>query len=218
MDITWYGLSCFRLREGKVTVICDPYDKKVTSLSLPKVKADIITVSHDRPGHNFAEGIGGEAKVLRGPGEYEVSGVGITGLTTYHKPNSQGEIERNVAFFFTFDNFTVGHLGDLGQIPQQRQVEDLGEVDVLLVPVSGHNMLEISKMTEVISLLEPKIVIPMHYRHPGLDPQLAQTLDPVDQFLKEMGMSEPETESMLKITKSSLPEETQVVLLEPSGQ
>jgi L-ascorbate metabolism protein UlaG (beta-lactamase superfamily) len=216
VDITWYGFSCFRIREGGVTVICDPYDKKLTGLTLPKLKADIVTVSHNRPGHNCVEVISGDPKVINGPGEYEVKNVVITGLTTYHKSQGNEPPERNVAYFFDFDGFTIGHLGDLGQIPQQRQVEDLGEIDVLLVPVSGNNTLDVARITEVISLLEPKIVVPMHYRHRGLTGELAESLEPVDKFLKELGISEPVTESMLKLTKTGLPEETQVVLLEPS--
>ena len=217
MEITWYGFSCFRLREGGVTVLCDPYDKKATGLTLPRIKADIVTISHNRPGHNNAEAVSGDPKVVNGPGEYELKNVGITGLTIYHKA-AGGELpERNVAYFFDFDGFTVGHLGDLGHLPQQRQVEDLGEIDVLLVPVSGANTLDATRITEVISLLEPKIVVPMHYRHAGLSSALAESLEPVDKFLKELGISEPTTESMLKLTKASLPEETQVILLEPSA-
>ena len=217
MEITWYGLSCFRLREKGTTVICDPYDKKVAGLTLPRIKADIVTISHDRPGHNAVSAVAGEPKVFTGPGDYEVGGVIITALTTYHKAVGNEAPERNIAYFFDFDGFTVGHLGDLGQIPQQRQVEELGEIDVLLVPVSGHNTLDASRMTEVISLLEPRIVIPMHYLHPGLGDVFGETLETVDKFLKELGVAEPETLSTLKVTKAQLPEETQVILLEPSA-
>lgn len=217
MEITWYGLSCFRLRERGTTIICDPYDKKATGLSLPRIKTDIVTISHDRPGHNAVSAVSGEPKVFSGPGDYEVGGVLITGLTTYHRAANGESPERNVAYFFDVEGFTVGHLGDLGQIPQQRQVEDLGEVDVLLVPVSGHNTLDASRMTEVISLLEPRIVVPMHYLHPGLKSTISENLDPVDKFLKELGVGEPETLPSLKITKSGLPEETQIVLLEPAA-
>jgi L-ascorbate metabolism protein UlaG (beta-lactamase superfamily) len=217
VEITWYGLSCFRLREKGMTVICDPYDKKAVGLSMPKIKADIVTISHDRPGHNAVSAVTGEPKVFSGPGDYEVGGVLITGLTTFHKSANGEAPERNIAYFFDFEGFTIGHLGDLGQIPQQRQVEELGEIDVLLVPVSGHNTLDASRMTEVISLLEPRIVIPMHYLHAGLGEVIGETLEPVDKFLKELGVAEPETVSTLKITKGQLPEETQVILLEPSA-
>lgn len=216
MEITWYGLSCFRLREKGMTVVCDPYDKKITGLNLPRLKANIVTISHERPGHNAVSAVAGEPKIFSGPGDYEVGGVLITGLTTFHKAGNGEPPEHNVAYFFNFNGFTVGHLGDLGQMPQQRQVEDLGEIDVLLVPVSGQNTLDASRMTEVVSLLEPRLVVPMHYLHSGLGDVIGETLEPVDKFLKELGISDPETVPSLKVTKSSLPEETQVILLEPS--
>ncbi len=216
MEITWYGLSCFRLREQGVTVVCDPYDKKVTGLALPRLRADIVTISHDRPGHNYVKAIAGAPKILSGPGEYEIKNVLITGLTTYHDRSNGNPPERNIAFFFDFETFTVGHLGDLGEIPSQSQVEDLTEVDVLLVPVGGDRTLDSSKVTEVISLLEPKIVIPMHYHHEKLSPQLAEKMEPVEKLLKELGVTEPERTSVLKISRSNLPDETKVILLEPA--
>lgn len=216
MDITWYGLSCFRIREGGATVICDPYDKSV-GLASPKVRADIVTISHDQPGHSSVDRVQGEMKVLRGPGEYELNSVFITGATTYHHKNSPNATERNVIFFFQFGDLTVGHLGDLGEVPTQAEIEELnlGEVDILLVPIGGGATLDPTRAVEVIGLFEPKIVIPMHYRHPGLAPELAATLEPIDKFLKEFGATAPEPQEMLKVSKSGLPEETQVVILIP---
>lgn len=213
MDITWYGLSCFRIREG-ATVICDPYDKSV-GLTLPKVRADVVTISHDQPGHNAADRVQGEPKVLRGPGEYEVSNIFITGATTYHRKQSAAAMERNVLFFFQFGGLTVGHLGDLGEVPTQAEIEELnlGEVDILLVPVGGGSILDPTRAVEVIGMFEPKIVIPMHYNHPGLVSSLADTLEPIDRFLKEFGVTAPEPQEMFKTSKSGLPEETQIVLL-----
>ncbi len=217
MDITWYGLSCFRIREGGVTVICDPYDRSV-GLQLPRLRADIVTVSHERPGHNSASRVSGEPKVLRGPGEYEVNNVFITGATTYHRRHEDQPLERNIIFFFEFGNLTVGHLGDLGEAPAQAEIEELnvGEVDVLMVPVGGGDTLDPTRAVEVIGMFEPKIVIPMHYYQPELTASWAQTLEPVDKFLRELGVSAPDPQEMLKITKSSLPEETQVAILIPS--
>jgi L-ascorbate metabolism protein UlaG (beta-lactamase superfamily) len=222
MEITWYGLSCFRLREGGATVLCDPYDRSV-GMTLPKVRADIVTVSHDRPGHNAVDRVSGEFKVLRGPGEYEVKNIFVTGATTYHRKSADGAkadqpAERNVIFFFDFGEFTVGHLGDLGELPTQAEIEELnlGDVDVLLVPIGGGEMLDPTRAVEVIGLFEPKIVIPMHYAHPGLAPNLAATLEPVDKFLKEFGAAAPEPQENFRATRSSLPEETQVVVLLPS--
>ncbi|MEZ4859901.1 MAG: MBL fold metallo-hydrolase [Caldilineaceae bacterium] len=218
MDITWYGLSCFRIREGGVTVICDPYDKSI-GLSLPKTRADIVTISHDQPGHNAVDRLNNDALVLSGPGEYEVSNIFITGATTYHHKNSPNAKERNVIFFFDFGDLVVGHLGDLGEVPTQSDVEalNIGELDVLFVPVGGGAILDATHAVEVISVFEPKIVIPMHYQHAGLAPALAQQLEPVEKFFKEFGAGAPEAQDMLKVSKSSLPEETQLILLTPTA-
>jgi L-ascorbate metabolism protein UlaG (beta-lactamase superfamily) len=214
MDITWYGLSCFRIREAGVTVLCDPYDRTV-GLQLPKVRADILTISHDRPGHNSVERVAGEPKVISGPGEYEIKNVFITGATTYHRRRKEDAPERNVMFFFDFGDLTVGHLGDLGEIPTQSEIEDLnlGEVDVLLVPVGGGDTLDPTRAVEVIGLFEPRLVVPMHFQQPELSALWANGFEPVDKFLRELGATAPEKVEMLKLTKSALHEETQVALL-----
>lgn len=218
MDITWYGLSCFRIREGGVTIVCDPYDKTL-GLTLPKVRADIVTVSHDRPGHNAVERVTGEYKVLSGPGEYEVKNVFVTGLTTYHRRNGENVSERNVAFFFDFGDLTIGHMGDIGEVPAQSEIEelDIGEVDVLMVPVGGGNTLDPARAVELVGLLEPRIVIPMHYRHDGLAGLFADQFEGVEKFLKEFGAPTTDPVETLKISKTGLPEETQVVLLTPTA-
>ena len=216
MDITWYGLSCYRIREGGVTIICDPYDKSV-GLTLAKARADIVTVSHDRAGHNAVDRITGDPKILTGPGEYEVKNVFITGLTTYHRKDGNQAPERNVAFFFEFGGLTVGHMGDIGEVPAQSEIEELniGEVDVLMVPVGGGSTLDPARAVELVGLLEPRLVIPMHYNHPGLSDDLASRLESVDKFLKEFGAVTVDPVDTLKVSKSTLPEETQVVLLTP---
>ncbi len=217
MDITWYGLSCFRIREGGVTVICDPYDRTV-GLQLPKLRADIVTLSHDKPGHNSVDRVAGEPKVLRGPGEYEIKNVFITGATTFHRRRKDQAPERNVVFFYDFGDLTVGHLGDLGEIPTQSEIEELnlGEIDVLMVPVGGGETLDPTRAVEVIGMFEPRLVIPMHYHQTELSALWATNLEPVDKFLRELGTTAPEPQEMIKFTKSSLPEETQVALLSMS--
>lgn len=216
MDITWYGLSCFRIREGGVTVICDPYDKSVGK-TLPRLRADIVTVSHARPGHGSVDRVTGTPKVLDGPGEYEVSNVFVTGLTTYHRRQSSSADERNVIYFLDFGTLTVGHLGDLGEVPSQSEIEELnlGEIDILMIPVGGGATLDPTNAVEVIGMFEPKIVAPMHYRQPDLTASWAKELEPVDNFLRALGAAATEPQSTLKVAKSSLPEETQVVLFSP---
>lgn len=217
MDITWYGLSCFRIREGSVTVVCDPYDKSLGG-QLQKVRADIVTVSHDQPGHNGAERIGGEPKILRGPGEYEVRNIFVTGATTYHRRPEGAPPERNIIFFIDFGDITVGHLGDLGEVPSQSEIEELnlGEVDILMIPVGGGATLDPTRAVEVIGLFEPKLVIPMHYRQTGLQAPWSEGLEPVDPFLRELGLTTPEAQDALRVSKTGLPEEPQVVLFNPS--
>ena len=215
MEITWYGHACFRLREKQVTIMTDPYDKSI-GYTLPRVRADIVTVSHDMPGHNFVQGVKGEPRVLNGPGEYEIAGVFVTGISTlHHRPKADkgaGAVlpEHNTIFVYEFDKLTVCHLGDLGEVPSQAQVESMSKVDILLIPVGGGATLDAARAAEVISLLEPSIVIPMHY----LTPYTHLALDPVDKFLKEMGLPVPPVQDMLKISASELPEETQVVVLD----
>ena len=172
-------------------------------------------MSHERPGHSAADRVTGDAKVLNGPGEYEIKNVFVSGLATYHRKKKGVELERTIAYFFEFGDLTIGHMGDIGEAPLQSEIEALnvGEVDVLLLPVGGGDTLDPARAVEVVGMLEPRLVIPMHYQHPGLAPALAQSLEPVEKFLKEFGVSAPEPQEMIKISKSSLPEETQIALL-----
>lgn len=211
MEITWYGLSCFRLSErGLATVVTDPFDESI-GLKVPKLKADIVTVSHDAPGHNNWKAVKGDYRRLTGPGEYEIGGVFITGISTANKAEKARDgDEANTLYVFDYDGLTVAHLGDLGRVPGQADVERLGPVDVALVPVGGGGGLTASQAAEVISLVEPSLVVPMHYKTE--DNPLK--LDTLSKFLKEMGLGKPQTEDSLRVTRSSLPEETRVVVLE----
>lgn len=211
VEITWLGHSCFRLRDRSATVVTDPYGKDL-GLILPRVRADIVTLSHDADDHNYVKGVKGEFRVLTGPGEYEVSSVFVTGLELRGKAKKDAPAaSRNTVFLFEFDDLTVCHLGDLNIVPTQAQVEEaLGAVDVLLIPVGGEESLNASQASEVVSLLEPHIVIPMHYHVPDI----TLKLDPVSKFLKEMGLDKVQPQESLKVSRSGLPDETQIVLLE----
>ncbi len=213
VEITWLGHSCFRLRDRAATVVTDPYGKDL-GLNLVRVRADLVTVSHDADDHNYVKGVKGDYQVLSGPGEYEVSSVFVTGLELRGDRKAKKDAAsapRNTVFLFEFDDLTVCHLGDLNLVPTQAQVEEaLGEVDVLLIPVGGGETLNASQAAEVVSLLEPHIVVPMHYHVP--DSELK--LDSVGKFLKEMGLDKVAPQEVLKVGRGSLPDETQVVLLE----
>jgi L-ascorbate metabolism protein UlaG (beta-lactamase superfamily) len=215
MEITWYGHSCFKLTErGFATVVTDPYDHREVGYEPLKLKADIVTISHDTPGHNFISAVKGDAHVIDGPGEYEIGGVFVTGIQSNgHVKKSDGEL-RNTLFSFDFNGINVLHLGDLNRIPSQSEVEDFGPIQIALVPVGDGGALNANKAVEIISLLEPSIVIPMHYAT-SASGNTKMPLDPLSKFLKEMGLSNPEVVPSLKIPNvSALPEETKVVILD----
>lgn len=206
MELTWYGLSCFRITERKhATVVADPFSSKIGLPEL-KIKGDVVTISHNASGHNYANGVNNYTHMLNGPGEYEIGGVFITGTA----PASEAETTKNTIFLFDYNGLTVAHLGDMQNVPPQTQIEALEEVNILLVPVGGGKSLNAAQAAELVSMLEPNIVVPMHYQIPGLTFEL----DAVDRFLKEMGVNEPKYEDSLKVTSTnSLPEETEIVLL-----
>jgi L-ascorbate metabolism protein UlaG (beta-lactamase superfamily) len=210
VEITWYGHACFRIREMGLTVVTDPYDRDI-GYTLPRIRADVVTISHNHEGHSCPRGFRGAPRVLGCPGEYEIGGVFITGVPTFHDAVEGQERGQNTAFLFDFDGLTVCHLGDLGHVLTQRDVETLDQVNVLLVPVGGRSTLGAAQAAEVIGLLEPNVVVPMHYQTAGLSRSLA----PVSSFLKVMGVSDLEPQEVLKITLNRLPGEPQVVVLQP---
>ena len=212
MDITWYGHSCFRLSErGVATVVTDPYDYKHVGYNALKLKADIVTVSLDDPGHNHLSAVKGDPFVIDSPGEYEIGGVFITGISTNGNKRRNEDELHNKLYVIDYDGLTIAHLGELSRVPSQTEIEGLGSVKIVLVPVGGASNFNASKAAEVISLLEPRIVIPMHYA----TTDTIINLDPLSKFLKEMGITEVETLPSLKISNlSSLPEETHVVVLD----
>ncbi len=210
MEITWYGLSCFRIVErGRITVVTDPFAESI-GLPAPKLKGDVVTISHDVPGHNAVDTLKSDPRVLRGPGEYEIGGVFVTGVALHDVETGR----QNVAYLIDFDGLTVLHLGDLAHVPDQSAVEDLGQVNVLLIPVGGGNGLKAEQAAEVVGLIEPYFVVPMHYDQPGLRFEL----EPVDKFLKAMGVSKVQESDTLKVTAADTPEQPQVVVLAPQAQ
>jgi len=211
LDIVWYGLSCFRITErGKTTVITDPYAPGLGIEPAGTMKTDVVTISHDAVGHSNMEFIKGEPYTLATPGEYEIGGTFITGLPLHFADEERRHY--NVGYLVNYDGLTVFHAGDLTHIPEQRVVEGLGEVNVLLLPVGGGGALNASQASEVVALVEPNYIVPMHYALPSL--QFA--LDDVDKFLKTMGVSNVQEDDMLRVSSTDLPEQPQVVLLQPN--
>ena len=211
MDITWHGHSCFRLRGREATVVTDPYDRSIGYPNL-RLTADIVSVSHSHPHHSYVAAVQGQhgaPRLVDGPGEYEIAGAMITGVSTYRDKQKGALHGKNTAFLFALDDLSVCHLGDLGHTLTAEQIEALEDVDVLLVPVGGQCTIDAVEAAEVISQLEPKLVIPMHYATPKI------SLDPVDRFCRELAVADPTVAPKLTVTRSSLPDETQVTLLAP---
>jgi L-ascorbate metabolism protein UlaG (beta-lactamase superfamily) len=207
MEISWLGHSCFQLRGKNVTLITDPFSPQL-GYSLGKINAPIVTISHNHPGHNYASGVGGSPRIVSGPGEYEISDVLITGVASYHDNKRGKELGRNTIYIIHMDDLVVCHLGDLGHILQEEQLEEVADADVLLIPIGGQNTINAAQAAEVISQVEPHIIIPMHYR-----PPVGDAPNPLDKFCREMGIETINPQPKLLITRSALPAETQVVIL-----
>src|SRR6266481_8200523 len=207
MEISWLGHSCFQLRGKNVTLITDPFSPQLGH-SLGKINAPIVTISHNHPGHNFAGGVDGDPRIVRGPGEYEISDVLITGVASYHDNKHGQELGRNTIYVIHMDDLIVCHLGDVGHILQEEQLEEVADADVLLVPIGGQNTINAAQAAEVISQVEPRIIIPMHYRSSTGD-----TPNPLDKFCREMGIDTMNSQPNLLVELTTLRAETQVVIL-----
>ncbi len=210
MDITWYGHSCFRLRFKSATLITDPYNSD-TGLKLPRQKADIVTVSHDHADHAYTRGVSGDFRVYSRPGEYERAGIFLFAIPTFHDRRNGRDRGANTVFLIEGDDLCVCHLGDLGHVPTQAQIEQLNAVDVLFIPVGGQSTLHADEAAEVVSLLQPRYVIPMHYQLPGLKIKL----DPLNKFLQAVGAAKVTPQESLRVLPVSEPGETEIVVMEP---
>ena len=208
MDITWLGHSGFRVRGKEATVIIDPppFEGKPSASQ----EADMMLLSHHHKGHTNRELVKGEPLVFDGPGEYESQDVPIFGLSTFHDDAKGERLGKNVVFRMELEALVLCHLGDLGHGLSSQQVEDLGAVDILLVPVGGGSTINASKAAEMVKLIGPKVVVPMHYRQG----EAREDLDTVDKFLNEMGVKEVAPQPRLTVSRSTLPQDTQVVVLE----
>jgi len=207
MEIYWLGHGCFRMRGRDATVVTDPCPPS-TGYKIGKLNADIVTISRNQPESSYREAFNGETKFLSGPGEYEIAGVLITAIDTDRADRLDGH-SRNVAYVIDIDDIKVCHLGDISRTPTGDEVEEMAGVDILMVPVGGGRVLGAEKAAEIVSLLEPKIVIPMLYKTDASK----EDFELVDHFVKEMGAEAKSPESRLSITRSALPQDTTLVLL-----
>ncbi len=209
MDVTWLGHGCFRLRGRGAAVVTDPYPPSI-GLKLQRLDGDLVTVSHEHENHNYTQ-VMRDAYEIRGPGEYEVAGVSVIGVPTFHDAEKGAKHGRNTVYLIEIDDVRVCHLGDLGHRLDDAEAEAIASPDVLLVPVGGNTAINAVQAAEVVRQLEPRFVVPMHYAIPGLKLQL----DTLDRFLKEMAVTSAEPQPKLSVQASSGEYDTKVVVLEP---
>lgn len=209
MTISWFGQSCFRIEAKESSILIDRFSEEKVGLKPPKIKDDIVLVTHEHGDHNNIEGLNPEAFLINTPGEYEKNGIAIRGISSYHDKTEGKERGFNTLYVIKAEDMTICHLGDLGQEKlDDRQVEEIGDIDILLVPVGGHYTIDFKEAIGVIGQIEPKIIIPMHYK---ISDRKTEMNGP-EKFVKELGLT-PEKVDKFKIAKKTLPaEEVKLVM------
>jgi L-ascorbate metabolism protein UlaG (beta-lactamase superfamily) len=222
MNITWYGQSCFRValqgqKKAKqwTSLIIDPFDES-TGLKLPKLEAEILLITHEHKDHNNQKIATKETFLINSPGEYELRDIFIQGISSFHDKEKGKERGLNTIYTVETEEIKLCHLGDFGQEElTDEQLRDIGEVDVLMIPVGGVYTIDAKEATKVISQIEPRIVIPMHYKIPGLKVKL----DELGTFLKAIGDKGAKAEDKISIQKKNLPVgEMKIVPLNPQSK
>ncbi len=206
-EISWLGRTCFRLRGREATIVTDPYNKRL-GYDFGKPRADIVSCSRFGEAYHFLEAIKGEPKVVEGPGEYEINDVFITGIGTYADSENGKKRGKNTVYIYDLEGMQICHLGAIGHPPSSEQLEQMNNVDVLIIPVGGNTTLNAQQASELISAIEPHIVIPMHYKIEGLD----NDLEDLTRFAKEMGMTAT-SQDKLNLKPSDVPDGTKMVVL-----
>ncbi|RLC56058.1 MAG: lactamase [Chloroflexi bacterium] len=213
MEIVWLGHSSFRIRAREATVITDPCPPS-TGYVIGKPTADIVAFSHAHDDHTYLKAVAGKPTVLDGPGEYEISGAFLTAIPTYHDGEKGAERGKNLVFVIEMEGIKICHLGDLGHVPTADQAEGITGADVLMIPVGGDSTIDGAKAAEVVSMLDARIVIPMHYK----TPVTKGNLETAESFLKEMQASAVQSQPKLSLSYNTVPSDTQVVLLDYRGK
>ena len=212
-EFRWFGHNCFRIRGREATILTDPLNRD-TGYAMAKQTADIVTISHDHPGHSNLNAVKPEYHIVRGPGEYEMHGVFITGIRTYHDEQNGAERGYNTTYLIELEGMVICHLGDLGHPLNEEHAEAMSKIDILLIPAGGGVVLDPVRAAEIIGQLDPKIVIPMQYATPIGDTELGG----LDVFTKQLGVTAPPPEEKLVIRHADLGETVRVLTLQPESE
>lgn len=216
MKITWHGQACFQIqgqnqKREKISILIDPFSEEI-GLKVPKFQADILLISHSHYDHNNIKAVAGTPFLITTPGEYEIKGIFIQGIPSFHDNLKGRKRGKNIIYTIEMEKMRVCHLGDLGQKElTSLQLEKIEQVDILMVPVGGIYTINSDGAQKIISQIEPRVVIPMHYSIP----KLKIKLEPVNKFLKVFGQKGVKPQPRLSIKRKDLPEEMKVVVLKP---
>ena len=213
MQLKYLGHSSFLIKTKDAKVVTDPFDPKAVGLKFPKQEADVVTFSHQPPDHNYSAGVSAEALVIDWPGESDKLGVRITGYPTFHDKEKGAQRGENTIFKIEADDISILHCGDLGHVLTDELVDEIGDVDILLIPVGGHYTIDAAEAVNVIHKIEPSIVIPMHYNHKDLDQKLYSEVRGLEEFIKVYGSAPAETLDVLTIKREDLPEDTKLIVM-----
>ncbi|MEM4700274.1 MAG: MBL fold metallo-hydrolase [Candidatus Nezhaarchaeales archaeon] len=209
----WLGHACFEITGGGITVVTDPHDGSSLGLPPPRASADVVLISHSHFDHADGRGMVSKpgAVVIDKPGLHEAKGLRVKGVLSHHDDAGGSKRGQNVIFTFELEGIKFCHLGDLGHVLAPSQVAEIGEVDVLLTPVGGTFTIDASAASRVVEQLKPKVVVPMHFKVPGLKLPISG----VEPFLKGKKSVERLDKSEVELKKEELPAETKVVVLSP---
>lgn len=215
MEIKYLGHASFLIKTKSADLVIDPFGPS-SGLKFPKIKADIVLVSHNHDDHNYVKGIEGDPVVFDWPGEYDCRGVALRGFSTFHDGAHGAERGTNVMFKLTAEQMSVLHCGDLGHMLDDKLIDEIGNVDILCIPVGGYYTIDHQVALQLTKKIDPALVLPMHFARPGLDTKIAQHLKPVSEFLQAIGQSGATPQPKLAIKREEVIQETntKVVLLE----
>jgi L-ascorbate metabolism protein UlaG (beta-lactamase superfamily) len=208
MKIRYFGHSCFKITlDSGIRIVTDPFDQTV-GYPLPETDADIVTSSHSHFDHNYFKAIKGNFKIVNTPGEHDVNGVNIKGISTFHDDEHGAKRGKNIVFVINADNIRVCHAGDLGHILTDDMLKEIGDIDVLMIPVGGYYTIDDRQAVKVIEQLKPKLTIAMHYRTSNVN----LPIETVDNFLKMTGGQKIQSNE-IEIKKDDLEGKSEVIAL-----
>lgn len=215
MELRYITHSSFIIKTKTATVVVDPFNPNI-GVKFPKISADIVLVSHHHDDHDNIKAVEGDPVVFDWPGEYDCKGVSIRGISSFHDAEKGAKRGKNVMFKIIAENMSILHCGDLGHMLEDKSVEEIGNVDILLIPVGGYYTIDPHVAMQITKQIEPALVIPMHYQQPDLNPKIAANLKPVGDFLSAMGQTGVTPIPKLVVKREEIAQETntKVVLLE----